>query len=158
MWNDFMVFIIPRILTYLHTYLLTYLHTYLFTYLLTYPMEQSPSKTNRFSASQEISNILWNTKDHYPIHKFLPPVSILSQLHPVHSPTSQFLKVHLNIILPSTPGSPKWSLSLRFSPPIPVHASPLPHTRYMLHTFHFSPFYQPHNIGRGVQNIKPLIL
>ena len=30
------------------------------------------------------------------------------------SPTSYFLNIHLNIIFPSTPGSTKWSLSLRF--------------------------------------------
>jgi hypothetical protein len=39
-----------------------------------------------------------------------PPVSILSQPNPVHTPSSQFLKIRLNIIVPSTPGSPHWSL------------------------------------------------
>ena len=81
----------------------------------TYSLEQSPSwEANRFSANQEIPCILCNTKVHYRIHKCPPTVPIVSQLEPVHSPTCHFLKIHLKIILPSTPGSPKWSPSLGF--------------------------------------------
>jgi len=58
------------------------------------------------------------------------PVPILSQLYPVHTPTSHFLKIYLNIILPSTSGSPKWSLSLSFSPRKPCVRLSLTHTRY----------------------------
>ena len=53
-------------------------------------------------------------------------VSILSHLDPVHTPRSNFLKIHFNIILPSTTPSPKWSHSFRFLYQNPVHASPLP--------------------------------
>ena len=75
----------------------------------TYVMEQSPSwEDNQFSASQEIPRISWKPKVHYRIHNCSPPVHILSQLDPVHTPTSHFLNIQLNIILPSMPWSSKY--------------------------------------------------
>jgi hypothetical protein len=57
-----------------------------------------------------------------------------SYLEPARSSPYTHITLHedpFNIILPSTPGSTKWSLSLRFPYQNPVYASPLPHTRYM---------------------------
>ena len=69
-------------------------------------MEQSPSwEANWFADSQEFPHILWYPKVHYCIHKCPPPVSILNQLHPVHTPTSWrsiiILSSHLCLGLPS---------------------------------------------------------
>jgi hypothetical protein len=140
------------------TYLPTYTLTYLRTHLLTHSMEQSTSwKANRFSAFQVISRILWNPKVHYRVHKCPPPLPILSQLDPVHFPTSYFLKIYLNIIPPSTPGFPQWSLSFRFPHQNTVHASPLSLTRDRPSLSHSSRYYHPNNIGWAVQIMKLLI-
>jgi len=101
---------------------------YLLTYLLTYLVHE---KLTGSAASQEIPRILWNAKVHYRTHKCPPIFPILSQLHPVPTTPSYFLKIHLNIILLSMSGSHQWSLSLRFPQQNPVHTSPLPHTRHM---------------------------
>jgi len=122
-------------------------HTYLLNYLFTPSSRVLSCEANRLAASQEIPRILWNPKVHYLNHKCPPPVPILSQLDSAHTPKSHFLMIHLNIILPSTPGSPQWSLSPRFTHQNPVHASPLHHPRYIPRPSHSSRFYHPHDIG-----------
>jgi hypothetical protein len=130
--------------------------------LLTQSMEQSPSwEANHFSASQEIPRILKNPKVHYHIHNSPPTVSILSHGNAIHAPPPGQLVLifNYNIILPSTRGSSKWSLSLslRFPHQNPTCTSTLPHACYMPRPSHSSFFDQPNNIWWGVRIIKLLI-
>jgi len=76
-----------------------------FVLVPTYSMEQSPSwEANLLSASQEIPRILWNPKVHYRIHKYPPPVPILSQSmlpYPTSWRSSLILSSLLRLGLPS---------------------------------------------------------
>ena len=73
-------------------------------------------------------------------------------------PPSNFLKVCFNVILPSTPGSSKWFLSLRSPYQNTVCTAPLPQTCYMPRPSHSSLFDHPNNIWWGVESIKFLIM
>jgi len=88
----------------------------------------------KLTGSQLVKNFpaIYGTQTvHYHIHKCPPPVHNLSQIRLVNATTIHFLKIHFNIILPSTPGSSKWFLSLRFPHQKPAHTSALPLTCYM---------------------------
>jgi len=101
-------------------------------YVLGYSMEQNNySEANRLSASHEIPRNLWNPKVHYRVYKLLPPVPILSEINPVHTPLlvsrRSFLTVssHLRLGLPSGLFSSGFSTKTLYAPLL---------SSYVLHT------------------------
>jgi len=127
----------------------------LLIYLLIHSMQHSPSwEVNRFSASQENSPHFMEPEGSLPHSQVLATCPYSEPARSSPYPHTHFLKIHLNIILPSTPGTPKRPHSLRFLHQNSVYASPLPNTRYMPRPSRSSRFYHTSNIGWGVQIIK----
>ena len=126
--------------------------------LVTYSTEQGPSlAANRLSAIQKspaFYGTWWFITAYTRArHLFLPWARSHQSILP-----SNFLKIHLHIILPSMPGSSKWFFSLRFPHPNPAYISALPHTCYMPRQSHSSLFYHPNNIRWGVHIAKLLVM
>ena len=118
------------------------IHSYLLTYLLTPWSRALLEKLTGFQLIRKFAPSHFMESEGSLPHSQEPATCPYPE--PARSspyPTSYFLKNHLNIIFPSTPGSPKWSLSLRFSHQNPVYACPLPHTRYMSIPSHSSRCY-----------------
>jgi len=115
-------------------------------------MEHGPSwEANRSSASQVFHGTRsFITAFTRSLQLSLSWASSMQSTHP-HPPSWKsilILSSHLRLGLPS-------GLSLRFPHQNPVHAFPLPHTRYMSRPPHF---YHSKNIGWAVQIIELLII
>jgi hypothetical protein len=103
-------------------------------------------EANSHSANQEIPRLLQNPKAHYRVYKSPPLARILIQINPVYNFPSCFYKIHINIILPSTPRSSEWSLLVSFFYQYFVCISHLSHSCYMPRLCHPPWLDHPNNI------------
>ena len=139
--------------TYFFSYLLnrTFFITYLLTYLLT---PWCRDLLQKLTGSQLVKKF----PTFYGTRRFITAFTSGSHLslywaNSMQS-TSIFLNIHLNIILPSTPGSPKLSLYLRFPHHNTAYNFSLPHTRYMSRPPHFLDFYTRKIFGERYKSLS----
>jgi hypothetical protein len=71
-------------------------------------------------------SFLWNPKVHYRVHTSPSLEPLLSQPNPVRPIDPYLPKVHLNVILSSTPWSFQWSLAFELTNQSPINNFPLP--------------------------------
>ena len=98
-----------------------------------------------------------NPNVNYRIYKRLPLFRILSLINPVLSFPSHFLKIHFNIILPSTLHRPSELFPSGLTTKT-LYALAVSHTCRIPSPPHSFLFYYPNNIWRGVQIIKLFLL
>ena len=133
-------YIFTYLLTHWLTDLLTYWLTDLLTYWLTYLLTSWIRVLEKLTGSQLVKKfpVFYEIRGFIIVFTSARHLS-LSLARSIQSmPPSHYLKIHLNIILPSVPWSAKWSVSLRFPHQKPVCASPLPHPCYITSPSHFS--------------------
>ena len=104
-------------------------------------------KADGFSASQEMSQILRNSKLYYCVYNSPYLLPILSQINPVHTLTASFFNTHFNIILSVTSKYSKGCPCCMFPDQnLESICFPPPHTCYMPHPFQLPGFYCLKNI------------
>ena len=98
-------------------------------------MEQSPYwEANRSSASEEIPPF-YGTRRFITAFTTARHISLFWERAVQSMDTSYILKINFNIIFPSTPGSCKWSPSIRSSNQNPVCTSLLRRATYLVDLF-----------------------
>ena len=112
------------------------IYIYIYIYIYNSMWQRSASEATMFSASQEITTFCGN-KRIITVSTTAHRLSLFraSWIRSMPSHPS-FLKIYLNIILPSMPVSSRWSLPFRFPHQNPFCISLLAHTCYMPHPSH----------------------